>query len=96
MYPNSPGYYEAYVNSKLPYVDDLGLMHSYWKIIHSQKYQNVNRFHLKNTLYTNPIPETTGYREPSYRYSTQYQFRHKREFNIGQLLKIMSQEIIAK
>lgn len=96
MYPNSPGYYEAYVNSKLPYIDDRGIMHSYWKIIHAQKYQNVNRFHLKNTVYTNPVHETTGYRDPTYRYSTHYQFRHEREFNVGNLLKIMSQEIITK
>lgn len=96
MYPNSPGYYEAYVNSKFPYIDDRGIMHSYWKIIHAQKYQNVNRFHLKNTVYTNPVHETTGYRDPTYRYSTHYQFRHEREFNVGNLLKIMSQEIITK
>lgn len=96
MYPNSPGYYESYVNAKLPYIDDYGVMHPYWKMIHSQKYQNVNRFHLKNTVYTNPVHESTGYRDPTYRYSTQYQYRGHRQFSIGHLIKITNQEIVTE
>lgn len=96
MYPNSPGFYETYHNAKLPYVDDYGVMHSYWKVIHRQKYQDVIRFHLKNTNYTNPVHDTTGYRDPEFRYSKQYQYREHRQFSIGHLLKIISQEIIFK
>ena len=96
MYPNSPGYYESYANAKLPYIDDYGVMHPYWKMIHSQKYQNVNRFHLKNTVYTNPVHESTGYRDPSYRYSKQYQYRGHRQFSIGHLIKITNQEIVTE
>jgi hypothetical protein len=96
MYPNSPGFYESYVNSKLPYIDDYGVMHAYWKIIHHQKYQNVNRFHLKNTVYTNPVHETTGYRDPAYRYSDQYQYREHRQFSTGHLLRIIGETIITK
>ena len=96
MYPNSPGYYESYANAKLPYIDDYGVMHPYWKMIHSQKYQNVNRFHLKNTVYTNPVHETTGYRDPAYRYSDQYQYREHRQFSTGHLLRIIGETIITK
>lgn len=93
MYPNSPGYYERYINSKAPYVDNLGVMHSYWKIIHRQKYQNVHRFHLKNTVYTNAVRESGGWLNPSFRYNTQYQYRNHRQFHTGHLMKIVSQEI---
>ena len=71
-------------------------MHAYWKIIHHQKYQNVNRFHLKNTVYTNPVHETTGYRDPAYRYSDQYQYREHRQFSTGHLLRIIGETIITK
>lgn len=38
-----------------------------------------------------PVHETTGYRDPAYRYSDQYQYREHRQFSTGHLLRIIKQ-----
>lgn len=86
--PRMPGFYESFTPRNLPYVDDRGLLHAYWKIKHTGVFNTVHRFHLKDTFYNQPMRETGGDYGKGVWLNNNYDFIPRTTYNIGRLAYI--------
>lgn len=89
-----PGIYERFANAKLPYIDDHGLMHSYWKMQHNGAYSTVFRYHLKDTFYRTPLNQTGGYQEPGNWLNNSHTFTPRTDYHTGHLLDIFYERLV--
>lgn len=94
VFPRQPGYYERFQNSKLPYIDDKGIMYPYWKMIHPGTYTTVYRFHVGDTFYRAPLAHTGGYHDPGTWLNSNYDIRPRTDFHTGHLLNIFVEALV--
>lgn len=92
-YTSMPGIYETETNPRLPYVDDHGIMHPYWKITHNATYTKLHRVHLFDTFYRVPLYETAGYLTPAAWINDNFQIKPRMQYHVGHLLNIFYQEM---
>lgn len=93
-YVSMPGFYETETRPQLPYIDDNGIMHPYWRMSYKATYTSIHRLHLKDTFYREPVYETGGYQTPATWINDNHDITPRVQYHIGRLLNIFSQEMI--
>lgn len=94
VFTRKPGIYERFSNAKLPFIDDHGLIHAYWKMQHAGAYTTVYRFHLKDTFYRAPVHHTGGYQEAGNWLNNTHIFTPRTDYHTGHLLNIFYERLI--
>lgn len=94
--PRITGCYEMYVPTKLPYIDDNGLLHPYWKQTHPGYYNTTHRIHLKDTVYRPAIVDTgLDYLTPHW-LNDNYAFTGRVQYHKGRLVDLRYEKMIFK